>query len=313
VNEQQKKITQAIVNVFETGSVAGRYDRVTLLKGDPGHLTYGRSQTTLASGNLYLLLKAYCEAADAQYAGVLQPFLPRLQQLDFTLDTDITLRGILHEAGNDPVMKSQQDAYFDRAYFTPSNKAAVAANLQAALSQAVTYDSFIQGGWPRVSSQVNGSLGKVQGAVTEQKWIADYVQTRKTWLGSLKDPLPKTVYRMDSFLQLISDGNWDLTLPMTVHGVQITASALTMVPAEQPVRAAVLEASHPILELTAPYTIGPDVVALQKALATHGANAGADGVFGPLTDVLVKQFQRSRGLKDDGVVGPQTWQELGVA
>ena len=69
---------------------------------------------------------------------------------------------------------------------------------------------------------------------------------------------------------------------------------------------------HPILELTTPYTTGADVLALQKALAANGANAGTDGVFGPLTSVLVKQFQRGRGLKDDGVVGPQTWQELGV-
>jgi chitosanase len=312
VNDQQKKIAQAIVNVFETGSVAGRYDSLTLLAGDAGHLTYGRSQTTLGSGNLYLLLKAYCEAADAQYASVLLPFLPRFQQMDLTLDTDMALRGILREAGNDPVMRSQQDAFFDRAYFAPSNKAAVAASLQTALSQAVTYDSFIQGGWPRVSGKVNVALGTVQGAVTEQQWIGSYVQARKAWLASLKDPLPKTVYRMDSFQQLITDGNWELTLPMTVHGVQITDTALTNGGAEQPVRAAVVDAAHPILELTTPYTAGADVVALQKALTANGANAGGDGVFGPLTNVVVKQFQRSRGLKDDGVVGPQTWQELGV-
>jgi len=312
VNDQQKKIAQAIVNVFETGSVAGRYDSITLLKGDSGHLTYGRSQTTLGSGNLYLLLKAYCEAADAQFASVLQPFLTRLQQIDLTLDTDMTVRGILREAGSDPVMRSQQDAFFDRAYFVPSNKAAVAASLQTALAQAVTYDSFIQGGWQQVSGKVNTTIGKVQGTTTEQKWVGTYVQTRKTWLTSLKDPLPKTVYRMDSFQQLITDGNWELTLPVKVHGVAITADALTNGTTEQPVRAAVVNAAHPILELTTPYTTGADVLALQKALAANGANAGTDGVFGPLTSVLVKQFQRGRGLKDDGVVGPQTWQELGV-
>jgi hypothetical protein len=39
---------------------------------------------------------------------------------------------------------------------------------------------------------------------------------------------------------------------MTVHGVQITNTALTVVPAEPPVRAAVVDAPHPILELTTP-------------------------------------------------------------
>jgi hypothetical protein len=52
----QKGAAQAIVNVFKTDAPQGDYASVTLLKGDTGHLTYGRSQTTLASGNLYLLI-----------------------------------------------------------------------------------------------------------------------------------------------------------------------------------------------------------------------------------------------------------------
>lgn len=31
-----------------------------------------------------------------------------------------------------------------------------------------------------------------------------------------------------------------------------------------------------------------------------------DGVFGPLTEAVVKEFQRRAGLKDDGIVGPIT-------
>ena len=65
MNDLQKRTAQAIVNIFETGRVAGDYGAVTLLPGDAGHLTYGRSQTTLGSGNLFLLIKAYCERADA--------------------------------------------------------------------------------------------------------------------------------------------------------------------------------------------------------------------------------------------------------
>ena len=43
----QKKTAQAIINIFETGVVLGNYGQVTLIDGDTGHLTFGRSQTTL--------------------------------------------------------------------------------------------------------------------------------------------------------------------------------------------------------------------------------------------------------------------------
>ena len=89
---------QAIVNVFETGSAHGDYGNVTVVSGDTGHLTYGRSQTTLASGNLYLLIKAYCDAAEAGYAAALRPYLDALQQRDLSLDDNGTFRNLLHEA-----------------------------------------------------------------------------------------------------------------------------------------------------------------------------------------------------------------------
>jgi hypothetical protein len=78
VNDRQRRTAQAIVNIFETGRAVGDYGAVTFLRGDPGHLTYGRSQTTLASGNLFLLVLAYCERPDAEgeIAGTLRRFLP---------------------------------------------------------------------------------------------------------------------------------------------------------------------------------------------------------------------------------------------
>ena len=87
----QKMTAQAIVNVFETGSPSGNYASITVASGDPGHLTYGRSQTTLSSGNLALLIAAYCDARGAAYSTDLRSFLPRLETRDATLDSDARL------------------------------------------------------------------------------------------------------------------------------------------------------------------------------------------------------------------------------
>lgn len=58
---------------------------------------------------------------------------------------------------------------------------------------------------------------------------------------------------------------------------------------------------------------GEPVRALQSRLNQLGFNAGtADGDFGPKTTAAVKAFQKARGLAADGVVGPKTWDKLGI-
>jgi peptidoglycan hydrolase-like protein with peptidoglycan-binding domain len=57
---------------------------------------------------------------------------------------------------------------------------------------------------------------------------------------------------------------------------------------------------------------GSDVTAIQYLLQAHGHPAPADGVFSGSTDSAVRAFQRSKGLGDDGIVGPQTWSALAV-
>jgi hypothetical protein len=55
---------------------------------------------------------------------------------------------------------------------------------------------------------------------------------------------------------------------------------------------------------------GKKVQEVQNALRVAGIPVVKDGVFGPATETAVKQFQRSRGLTSDGVVGRRTWAAL---
>lgn len=62
--------------------------------------------------------------------------------------------------------------------------------------------------------------------------------------------------------------------------------------------------------LSAPMS-GDDVVDLQSRLCELGYDAGrADGLFTARLDAAVREFQRHRGLADDGVFGPGTLREL---
>jgi chitosanase len=309
LTDLQKKTAEAIVNIFETGAALGDYASVTLLPGDTGHLTYGRSQTTLASGNLYLLIKAYCAAAGAQFAAALTPYLPRLAACDTSLDTDMTFRGLLHAAGGDPVMHAVQDQFFDRVYWNPSVQDAQNCGVESALGTNVVYDSHIQGAWRTIQNITNTNHGQPSG-IGEQAWITAYVSERRNWLANNANALlHQTVYRMDCFQQLIAAGQWDLPLPLTVRGVLIDEEVLSSAP---PTRPSAQSPEERILQLQAPPMQGDDVTALQQALLTAGITVAADGIFGAGTDAAVKQFQTQHGLTVDGIVGPATRSALGL-
>jgi peptidoglycan hydrolase-like protein with peptidoglycan-binding domain len=57
---------------------------------------------------------------------------------------------------------------------------------------------------------------------------------------------------------------------------------------------------------------GSDVKRLQRILVMlkYLDYTGIDGQFGPNTETAVKQFQQSKGLTVDGIVGPMTWQAM---
>jgi peptidoglycan hydrolase-like protein with peptidoglycan-binding domain len=67
---------------------------------------------------------------------------------------------------------------------------------------------------------------------------------------------------------------------------------------------------------------GKEVKILQEYLNQNGFRVSQTGpgspgketeIFGPATDAAVKRWQKANGLKDDGIVGPVTWNAMGLA
>lgn len=309
ITDLQKRTCQAIVNIFETSRALGDYASVVFHPLDPGQLTYGRSQTTLASGNLFLLIKAYCEAANAQFGGQLHPFLPALAQRDAALNTDAALHNLLRAAGNDPIMRDVQDSFFDRVYWEPAVRSADAMGLSTALGQATVYDSTVHGSWARMRDATTATAGNA-GSIGEQAWVAAYVATRRSWLANHSNALlQRTVYRMDALQVLINANAWNLPLPLTVRGVRIDADVLQ----GQPVfRASAEIVEERLLRLQSPLMEGEDVRKVQIALGREGFSVDTDGIFGQKTETAVEAFQSRAGLTDDGIVGRATRSALGL-
>jgi peptidoglycan hydrolase-like protein with peptidoglycan-binding domain len=57
-----------------------------------------------------------------------------------------------------------------------------------------------------------------------------------------------------------------------------------------------------------PVMKGEDVLAWQKRMAERGFTLAVDGMFGPESKRIAKEFQQQQGIGVDGVVGPITWE-----
>lgn len=303
----QVRSAQAIVNIFETDAVLGQYGQVTLIEGDTGRLTYGRSQTTLGSGNLGLLLHRYCGNAGARFGARLAPWLPAIDARAASVDRDIVLHNLLRAAADDPLMREVQDQFFDEAYWQPAAKAAVRAGIRSPLGLAVVYDSHVHGSWATLKREVDTRVGTAA-AVGEAAWVRAYVQARRQWLATHpRADLRKTVYRMDAFGRLIELGGWGLNLPFVVRGHEVSSFTLNAAPP------GCYDGPLPgtrALELQQPLQRGLDVRLTQLGLSVQGLDIKADGIYGRATRDLVKAWQLARGLPATGTIAASAVMQL---
>lgn len=293
----QIRTAQSILNIFETSEVLGDYGKVTLIPGDTGHLTFGRSQTTLGSGNLFELMRRYCANSGARFGARLEPYLLRLEARDIALDRDLRLHNLLRATADDPVMRDTQDGFFDECYWQPAVRAAEREGIRSALGVAVVYDGHVQGSWKAMRDRTLAQAGTVA-AAGERQWVAAYVAIRREWLATHRRPdLRATAYRMEAFERLLQQGYWGLELPLVVRGREISLATLGATPpgcydGPQP-------GTRP-LALQSPLQRGLDVRLVQLGLSDLGMDVRADGIFGQTSQRLLREYQVAQGMPATG-------------
>lgn len=222
----QIKIAKQIVEIFETGKVNDNYGTVTVLNDGAG-ISFGKFQATDHKDTLDAIVFRYLDK-NGIYSANLKPYLDELNR-DDTAKLDpknlpqwaIELMNLLKLSGSDPIMKLAQDEIFDELYWEPAVKQGESMKLALPLSYSILYDTSIQSGpsginnirkrFPELPPSRNGD---------EKKWAEAYVNARRNWLLSFSNPVvQKTVYRMDSFLKIIKEDNWDFNKPLKVRGV----------------------------------------------------------------------------------------------
>jgi chitosanase len=219
----QRLVCERIINVFETGSIEGDYANISIFADGPHgirQITYGRAQTT-EYGNLRELVQMYVDAG-GQFAEALRPFVPNIGRT--ALVNDSTFKTLLKRAGReDPVMRTTQDAFFERRYFQSALRWANQNGFSHALSMLVIYDSFIHSGSILDFLRARFEELPPSRGGREKVWIQQYVDVRHRWLATHSNTiLRNTIYRTRAFTQEIGRGNWDLAqLPIVAHGVAV--------------------------------------------------------------------------------------------
>ena len=214
LEEESIAKAEAIVSVFETGKLEGDYSAVAVLN-DAAGVSYGIKQFTHRSGSLRQVVERYLGSGGTIGREIMTLRLALLRKTTKAaidkLAGDDAFKKALKSAAVTPEMREAQEAVARERYMEPAIRESVALGFELPLSLAVVYDSMVHGSWQRLRDSIGPS-------VDERKWIKEYVEERHEWLRSVPR-LKGTSYRTDFFLKQIERDNWELLLPVRVHGV----------------------------------------------------------------------------------------------
>ena len=222
--EKEKSKALAIVSIFETSRPFGEYAACTV-SNDGAGVSYGINQFTHRSGSLAAVVEAYLNNGGKIGTEMLGAALPVLKRnsawaID-ALASDERFKRALRSAAVTREMKyAQWQVAFER-YLRPALEICAERRFVLPLSLAVIYDSMNQGSWERISRNAGSLLSD------EKAWVLEYVRRRHFWLLR-STRLRPTSCRTKFFLEQIAIGNWNLSLPLTVHGLRLTEEMLPM-------------------------------------------------------------------------------------
>ncbi len=219
--EIDKLKAMAIVHIFETSRPFGDYAAYAVLNDGAG-VSYGVNQFTHRSGSLFAVVDTYTrnggqtgKAVFDENRALLRSASPNAIRI---AAADKRLEKALKSAATTAEMRAAQQSVAFERYLRPAIEACEGSRFTTPLALAVIYDSINHGSWERIRDRV--VISNRPGF--EKAWITEYVRKRHEWLHGVPR-LRSTAYRTAFFLTQIARQNWNLDLPLFVHGTALIA------------------------------------------------------------------------------------------
>ena len=195
---------------------------------NPLSTTPGKQPLPLSVMSLAAVVETYLNSGGQIGKDIFAGAIPMLRKSSVSainrLAADERFKKALRAAAVTREMKEAQNTVTFEKYLRPALEICDSQGFVLPLSLAVVSDSLTHGSWGRIAARVNiASKGATKWE--EKAWITGYVRRRHLWLTNISRLKP-TSYRTKFFLDQIAIGNWELRLPMTVHGVKLTEAIL---------------------------------------------------------------------------------------